>query len=73
LKEVPLDYKKKKNERWVTQDDNRKRFVEVTIEPGLSNDHYQRDAFNAMFFMDMERQQEPWPWLWQKDEPLTLM
>jgi hypothetical protein len=67
IKEVPADYKKLENERWITREKgSSKRFVEVAIEPGLSNNHEQRDLLNALYFIKLEQAVPKWPWAWRR-------
>lgn len=55
-------YELRDNERWNGKAKNGEREVEVIIEPGLCNDYKQRDELNIMYFLDLEKTIQPWPW-----------
>ena len=58
-KENPKTYVLAKNEKW-----NKKKecIVETIIKPGLCNDYKMRDEINIMYFLDLEKNIQQWPW-----------
>lgn len=60
---VVPDYVLESNEVWV---DKKKTKIERILEPGLINDHKVRDHANLLYFLDLEKYQQAWPWPWKK-------
>ena len=65
IKKEPITYKLKEGENWFDKNTGE---VEVVLEPGLCNDHNQRDEINIMYFLDLERSMTPWPWAFKRDK-----
>lgn len=61
-KQVSPGYVLKDNESWFDRENKQR--VEVVIKPGLCCDGEMRDAFNLLYFLDLERNQPEWPWRW---------
>lgn len=55
-------YKLQENEKWAGKAGNGKRDVELILERGLSNDYKLRDELNIIYFLDLEKSMQPWPW-----------
>lgn len=63
IKKVREDYCLAENERFVSgRKGDSEREVEVTLEPGLSNDYKVRDELNIIYYLDLERSLPEWPW-----------
>jgi len=62
FKEESEKYTLKENERWAGKPINGKREVEIVVEPGLCNEYKLRDEVNIIFFMDLEKSIQQWPW-----------
>ncbi len=60
---VQSDYELQDNECWI---DKSKTKIERVLLPGLINDHKVRDHANLLYFLDLERFQQAWPWPWKK-------
>lgn len=58
-KENPKTYTLADNEKW-----NKKKecIVETIIKPGLCNDYKLRDEINIQYFLDLEKNMQPYPW-----------
>jgi hypothetical protein len=60
-KDVGLDYVlTEENENWI--DRKKKDKIEIIVEKGLCCDGDMRDAFNLLFFLELEKNQPKWPW-----------
>jgi len=66
FKSVSPDYKLKDNEHFT--DRKTKTRVEVIVEPGLCNNGELRDKLNLLYFLDLEKSQPRWPWIWTVEE-----
>lgn len=65
FKMVNQQHKLAENEKWFEnkpKDKHEKRELEIIIEPGLSNDYKLRDELNIIYFLDLEKSIQPWPW-----------
>jgi hypothetical protein len=65
FKHFPEDTELEDNQRWFGPAENGKRLAEIVLEPGLSNEYRLRDRINILFFKELERSMQPWPWAWQ--------
>jgi hypothetical protein len=63
---VTPSYVLKPNEKWT--DKNKKDRVEVIVDKGLCCDGEMRDRLNLLYFLDLEKNQKPWPWRWLLEE-----
>ena len=64
-KREPLDYELKENEKWSEKKKDVKgndREVEIIEEHGVCNDYRERDMMNAMYFNDLQKTMQSWPW-----------
>ena len=68
FKNVPETYELKEDEKWAGKAVNGKRDVEKILEPGLSNDYKKRDELNVIYFLDLEKHLQPWPWPFKAQE-----
>ncbi len=78
FKAVDKDYKLKENEKWynvedawllredVVKDKQERLYVEIIVEPGISNDYKQRDEMNIIYFVDLEKSLPKWPWPYKR-------
>ena len=56
-------YQLQDNEKWngpANEDGSRE--VEIIVKPGLCNDYKQRDELNIIYFLDLEKSMQEWPW-----------
>ena len=44
-----------------------KRELEIILEPGISNKYQLRDEMNIIYFLDLEKSIQPWPWAFRKE------
>jgi hypothetical protein len=51
------------NEVWINKEKTK---VEQICEYGLINNHVARDHANLLYFLDLEKFQQKWPWQWKK-------
>jgi hypothetical protein len=58
-KENPKTYTLAKNEKWNKKKES---IVETIVSHGICNDYKLRDELNIMYFLDLEKRMEPWPW-----------
>jgi hypothetical protein len=66
---VPQDHELQENERWIDKkpkDSSVKRLLEVIDIPGVSNRYQLRDEINILYFMDLEKSMQKWPWAFKK-------
>jgi len=63
-------YELKENERWADKAVNGTREVELIIESGLTNEYRLRDEINIIFFMDLEKSIQPYPWSFKLTAPI---
>jgi len=62
-------YRLKEEERWFGKvDTSGNREVETIIENGLCNDYRKRDELNIIYFLDLEKYIQPWPWAFKLKE-----
>jgi len=61
--DVEPGYKLGDGESWLNKEKTKIEFVSV---PGLTNDHKIRDHANLLYFLDLEKYQQAWPWPWKK-------
>lgn len=62
-------YELKEGEKWSEKkpaDKNAKREVETIIIPGISNRYQLRDELNIIYYVDLEKSIQPWPWAFKK-------
>ena len=55
----------KENERWIEKKPKNKlekRLLEIIEEPGISNKYQLRDEMNIIYFQDLEKSIQKWPW-----------
>lgn len=62
FKSVKKGYELKENEKWT--DRKIKNRVEVVVEKGLCCDGEARDAYNLLYFIELEKNQPTYPWRW---------
>lgn len=60
---VPEGYELQESEIFVNKQKTR---IERIIIPGLVNSHVVRDHANLLYFLDLEKYQQAWPWQWKK-------
>lgn len=64
--EKPPSYKLQEGERWCEKKAVREKAgkgkVERVVEAGLSNDYRKRDELNIIYYADLEKSIQPWPW-----------
>lgn len=71
FKTKPQDYQLKENEKWAEKkpkDKTALRRVEVIIEEGISNKYQLRDELNIIYFLDLEKSIQKWPWAFKKQK-----
>ncbi|HSH25605.1 MAG TPA: hypothetical protein VLA13_08730 [Massilibacterium sp.] len=69
FKKMPADYKPQDNERWAQKKaeiKNNERLLEVIEEEGISNRYQLRDEMNIIYFLDLEKSMQEWPWPFKK-------
>ena len=57
------------NEKWAEKKSKNKadeRQVEIIIEEGVSNKYQLRDEVNIIYFLDLEKSIQKWPWSFKK-------
>jgi len=65
FKKEPGTYILKDNEKWVGKKPagkNDVREVEIIIEEGVSNKYQLRDEVNIIYYQDLEKTMQAWPW-----------
>jgi hypothetical protein len=65
FKKVDQSHKLEKNEKWIDKKPSNKtvkREMEIILEPGISNTYQLRDEMNIVFFNDLEKSMQSWPW-----------
>ena len=65
FKKEPQTYELKENEKWgekKPKDKKSLREVEIIIDPGISNKYQLRDEMNIIYFLDLEKSIQKWPW-----------
>jgi hypothetical protein len=62
---VSKNHKLKSNEKWNGPAIGNKREIEIIIEPGLCNDYKLRDEMNIIYYLDLEKTMQKWPWAFQ--------
>jgi hypothetical protein len=62
---IPVEpgYELQEYECWANK---QKTAIEFVVIPGLINDHRTRDHANLLYFLDLEKYQQLWPWPWHK-------
>lgn len=76
FKKEPQTYKLKKNEKWSEKkpkDKAASREVEIIIEPGVSNKYQLRDEVNIIYFLDLEKSIQKWPWSFNKEKNTSTL
>jgi hypothetical protein len=66
FKDVNIELKP--NEHWIERQEKGAavRLAEVIVEEGISNNYKQRDEMNVIYFMDLEKSIQPWPWSFKR-------
>ncbi len=62
---VPQSHELKENERWAEKklkDKSAKRLLEIIEEEGVANRYQLRDEMNIIYFQDLEKTMQEWPW-----------
>jgi hypothetical protein len=65
FKKENQNYILKENEKWAEKkpiNKTSKREVEVIIETGVCNKYQLRDEINIIYFLDLEKSIQKWPW-----------
>jgi hypothetical protein len=61
--EVEPGYELQEYETWANKTKTK---IEFSVVPGLINSHVVRDQANLLYYLDLEKYQQPWPWAWKK-------
>lgn len=60
-------YELEENENWVGAElEDQTRLVETMRSLGLCNDYKSRDELNIIYFLDLEKNMEKWPWAFKQ-------
>ena len=69
FKKEAQDYKLKDNEKWFEKKPKNKtdlHQVEIILEEGVNNKYQLRDEVNIIYFLDLEKSIQKWPWSFNK-------
>jgi hypothetical protein len=68
-KTVGPGYELAENERFIAgRKGDEAREVEIEIEKGLATDYKVRDELNILFYLDMEKKAQEWPWPFKRQK-----
>ena len=69
IRKEDSSYKLQENEKWI---DKSKQEIELVIEKGICNNHELRDRMNLIYFLNLDKNQKPWPWAWTANKREAL-
>jgi len=76
FKKEPQSYELQDNEKWSEKkpkDKDTLRKVEIIIEKGVSNTYQLRDEINILYFLDLEKSFQKWPWRFKNSNTVNKL